>query len=185
MTLLIIGMAIFIGIHLLPTFAAVRQLLVARLGTTTYKGLFSLLSLAGLVLIVIGKGQAPFVPLWAPPDWSRHAALTVMPIALMLLVAAYLPSNIKRFIRHPMLWGVTLWAAVHLLANGDLASVILFGGIGAFALFDMWSANQRGAQPSSQPYPFTRDLLVAAVGFAAYGIFLVAHPYLFGVPVLR
>jgi uncharacterized membrane protein len=107
-----------------------------------------------------------------------------MPVALTLLVAAFMPTNLKRFTRHPMLWGVTIWAAVHLLSNGDLASLILFGSFGAFSLFDMWSANRRGAELSSQALPYWRDLLVVVVGAIVYVAFLKSHAWLFGVPLV-
>jgi uncharacterized membrane protein len=184
MTLLILGILVFIGVHLLPTFVPVRQRLIGRIGIGAYKGLFSIISLAGFVLLIVGKASADFVPVWTPPAGSRHAALAVMPFALILLFAAYLPSNIKRFTPNPMLWGVTLWATVHLLANGDLASIILFGALGAFALFDIVSANARGVTQSAKKYPMIKDAAVIAAGFIAYGALLFLHPYLFGVRVL-
>jgi uncharacterized membrane protein len=107
-----------------------------------------------------------------------------MPVALILLVAAFMPTNLKRFTRHPMLWGVTIWAAAHLLANGDLAGLILFGSFGAFSLFDMWSANRRGAKLSSKVVPYWRDLLVVLIGGIVYVGILHSHGLLFGVPVV-
>jgi len=106
-----------------------------------------------------------------------------MPVALMLLVAAFMPTNLKRVTRHPMLWGVTIWAAAHLLTNGDLASLILFGSFGVFSLFDMGSANRRGAELSSTAVPYWRDLLVIVVGGMVYLAFFSGHAWLFGVPV--
>lgn len=185
MTLLTIGMAVFIGVHLVPSLAGWRTGLVARLGFGRYKVLFSVVSAIGLALIVIGKAQAPFIALWTPPAWGRHAAMGLMPIAFILLAAAYLPSNIKRLTAHPMLWGVLLWAAAHLAANGDAASLLLFGGFGAFAAFDMWSANRRGARPAASPMPVSRDALAIIAGLILYGALLALHPYLFGVAVMR
>jgi uncharacterized membrane protein len=106
-----------------------------------------------------------------------------MPVALTLFVSAFMPTNLKRLTRHPMLWGVTVWAAVHLVANGDLASLILFGSFGAFSLFDMWSANRRGAELSAKVVPYWRDVLVAAVGGIVYVGLLHSHEMLFGMPV--
>jgi uncharacterized membrane protein len=184
MTLLVLGMLIFVGIHLVPTFASTRQSLIARFGAGPYKGGFAAISFIGLGLLIAGKAYADAVPLWTPPAWGRHAAMLLMLFAFILLVAAYLPSNVKRLTAHPMLFGVTLWSAAHLLVNGDLASVILFGGLGAFALFDMWSANSRGAAPSKVAYPITRDIVVVAVGLLAYVALLFLHPHLFGVRVI-
>lgn len=185
MKLLILGLVIFIGVHLLPSFVSVRLAIINRLGPGAYKGLFSLLSLLGLVLIVIGKYRADFQPLWQPPAWGREAALVLLLPALVLLAAANMPSNIKRFTRHPMLWGVTLWSAGHLLANGDRAALLLFGSLGLYALLDMLSANRRGAQKQAKTYPLAKDGTTLAAGLVAYAVLLWLHPYLFGVAVLR
>lgn len=184
MTLLVLGLLLFLGIHSLPTVVPLRQKLVDRLGLKGYKGLFVLLSLAGFVLIIFGKARAPFVPLWDAPEWGRHAAMGLMPFAFILLMGAYVPSNLKRFTRHPMLWGVSFWAAAHLLANGDLASVLLFGGFAIYSLADMASENRRGVRLQAAKLSPLRDGILVVVGLLAYGIFLFAHPYLFGPAVV-
>ncbi|HEX2531493.1 MAG TPA: NnrU family protein [Burkholderiaceae bacterium] len=181
MVLLVLGMIIFIGIHLVPSFAPVRAGLMQRLGPGRYKGIFSLVSLVGLLLLALGKAHAAFVPVWTPPFWTRHLALALMPFSLILLAAAYLPGNIRRATRHPMLWGVVLWAVVHLLANGDLASILLFGGFSAYSLYAMHSANRRGATKSTVRQPVAKDLLAIGAGLAAYLVLLFLHPLLFGV----
>lgn len=183
MTLLIVGVALFIGAHLIPSVPSLRDRLKRQVGGNAYRGLFALVSLVGFVLLVMGMGRAPFVPLWDPPAWGHRVPVFGMLLALTLFVAAFMPTNLKRLTRHPMLWGVTLWAAVHLVANGDLASLILFGSFGAFSLFDMWSANQRGARLSSKAVPYWRDLLVVAVGGVVYMGLLHSHALLFGMPV--
>lgn len=182
MFILILGILVFIGIHLLPTFSARRNRLLEQWGEKKYKALFSLVSFIGLILIIVGKANAPFVHLWVPPVWGGLLALALMPFSFMLFAAANMPTNIKRLTPHPMLWGITLWAAVHLSANGDLASLILFGGIGAFALFDVVSANRRGATLSTEKVPWRKDAIIVGAGFLVYGVFLFLHPYLFGVP---
>lgn len=184
MVWLILGVIVFFGIHLLPSFPSVRQSLFDRLGEIRYKGVYSLIALGGLVLIIVGKAYAEFVPVWEPPAWGRHLAMTLMPLSFMLLASANMPTNIKRFTRHPMLWGITLWAGAHLTANGDLASLMLFGAFGTFALFDMWSANRRGSTKSEARYPLGKDAIVVVAGLVVYGVFLFAHPYLFRVPVI-
>jgi len=184
MTTLILGVAIFIGAHLIPSVPSLRDRLQERVGRNAYRGLFALVSLVGFVLLVVGMGRAPSVALWDPPAWGHRVPVFGMPVALILLVAAFMPTNLKRFTRHPMLWGVTIWAAAHLLANGDLAGLILFGSFGAFSLFDMWSANQRGAQLSSKVVPYWRDLLVVLIGGIVYVGILHSHGLLFGVPVV-
>ncbi len=183
MALLVTGLIIFFGVHLIPWARAWRSALVARLGEQGYKGAFALVALVGFVLIVMGKGRAEFVPLYEPPAWGRQVALPLVLLAFIVLPGAYIRSNIKRYTRHPMLWGVTLWALAHLLANGDRASVVLFGAFLAYSLADMASANLRGARLSTARYPWTQDLKVAVVGLIAYALLIALHPYLFGVSV--
>jgi len=184
MTILILGLIIFLGVHLLPTFSSVRTRLVRKFGEKRYKRLYSLVAATGLIVIIVGMVYRDFVQLWIPPVWGRHAAMTLMLPAIILLTAADVPSNIKRFIRHPMLWGVTLWASAHLLANGDLASLLLFGSFGSYALFDMWSANRRGYEKSTRVYPTSKDMKLVLIGIAVYGAIIFVHPYVIGVPVI-
>ena len=184
MILLAAGVLVFVGIHALPSFPAARLALIERLGEGPYKGMFSLVALTGVVLIVVGKAYADFVPVWQPPVWGRHFTVIVMLPVFVLLAGANMRGNLKRFTRHPMLWGIALWSVGHLLANGDLASLILFGGFGLFALVDMWSANQRGAAKSNEKRPFKSDVIVVAAGTLAYVVLLFLHPYLFRVPAI-
>lgn len=184
LTILLAGFLIFLAAHLVPTFVPLRRRLVQQLGENAYKAIFSLVSLAGLVLIVIGKARAEVVAVWSSPAWGAAVAPYVMPLAFILLAGAYLPGNLGRYTCHPMLWGVTLWAAVHLLANGDLASIVLFGGFGAYALFAMVSQNRRGRQKQAVAVPVSRDIVVVVAGLIAYAAFLWFHPLLFGVPAI-
>ena len=185
MSLLLLGLAIFFAIHLVPSMPRIRDAAVARLGPGRYRGLFTLIAIAGFVLIVIGKGRAPFESLFVPPSWGRHATMLLVLISMVLLAASHMPSNIKRLTPHPMLWGVIAWGAGHLLANGDLASVLLFGSFLVFAVFDIVSANRRGAVPSTERQPVRRDLVVITAGVGIYLVFLGLHQSLFGVPVMR
>lgn len=184
MVILILGLIIFFGVHLLPSFPPLRARLVAKFGEKGYKGLFSLVALTGLVVIVFGMVYRDYIYLWVPPGWGRYAAMILMVPATFLLVAADFGSNVKRYVRHPMLWGVVLWSCAHLLANGDLASLILFGSFGCFALFDMRSADRRGAEKSTKVYPVTRDVLLVVIAVGAYVVLVVVHPYVIGVPVI-
>jgi len=183
MTLLILGMVVFFSAHLIPSFVGFRERLVGWKGESVYLGCYSLVSALGLTLIIIGKARAAFVPIWDLPQWVNHLTMTAMLPAVILFAAAYVPNNLKRFVRHPFLWGVTLWALSHLLVNGDLGSLILFGGFAAFAVFDMWSANRRGAQKSDKKLPFYWDGILIAAGAAAFSAIMFLHPYLFGVAV--
>lgn len=184
MSILILGMVIFFSIHLIPTFVGLRRQLVGWKGEPVYLICYSIAAALGVALIVIGKSRAAFIPIWDSPKWLNHLTLTIMLPAVILLAAAYIPNNLKRYIRHPFLWGITLWALSHLVANGDLGSLILFGGFAAYAIFDMWSANRRGAQKSDKKLPFYWDLILISAGGSAYWFAMFLHPYLFGVPVL-
>ena len=184
MLLLIIGMTIFLTVHLLPSMVTFRQRLIAWKGEAFYKIGYSCAALIGLVLIIVGKGRADYISLWDPPGWSYHLIQVTMLIALILLPAAYIPTNLRRFMRHPFLTGLALWALSHLLVNGDLASIILFGGFGAFALFDMWSCNRRGASTADRKFPIFRDIILIFAGLILFAVFLHLHPYLFGVSAM-
>lgn len=184
MTWLIFGLALLIGIHLVPALPALRRNLVRRLGTGPYTGLFALFSLAGLALIVVGMGKVPFVPVYAPPSWGKSVVPLFMLPALILLAGAYLPGNIHRLTPHPMLWGVVLWAAGHLLANGDRASLLLFGALGLYSLFAIRSANRRGAAKATTAVTMDRDLIVIGVGLVLYVALVFLHPTLFGVAAI-
>ncbi|KZZ28565.1 hypothetical protein A3752_20950, partial [Oleiphilus sp. HI0081] len=144
---------IFIGIHLLPTLPELRQKYIDKLGELPYKGIFAVISIAGFALIIMGKADAPFISIWQPPQFLSHLTKLLMLPAFILLVAAYIPSNIKRRVRHPMLAGVKLWALGHLLINGDAASILLFGGFLAYAVIDMIRANKRSEWVKPEPKP--------------------------------
>ena len=177
---LILGLVIFFGIHLLPSAPSLRQTLTGRLGLTGYKILFGVIAATGLICIVIGKGGAPFVTVWEPPPWGRTVNFFLMPIAFILFTAGYLPSNIKRFTRHPMLWGVVIWSVAHLLSNGDRTSMIIFISFALYSLFDMVSANRRGAVRSPNRHSKFRDLTVILIGFACFVAVTFLHPALTG-----
>jgi len=174
--LLIIGLAMFIGIHLLPSFVNIRQNLINKLGEMPYKGAYAAIALTGLVLIVIGHRKADFIFVKNTPPWGFEMTNLLMPLVFILFSAVYLPGNIKRFTRHPMLWGTILWSILHLLSNGDLASIIIFASIGIFALFNMYSFNRRGAKLQQQKLSFYKDVVVVVVGFVTYVVVLQFHP---------
>jgi uncharacterized membrane protein len=192
MWMLLGGLALFFAAHLIPTRPQLRARLVGTLGSRPYSGLFALVSLAALVLIVMGYGEMQGLGrenphLWVPPSWTRHLTMLLMIPALILLVAAYVPSRIRTALRHPMLMAVMLWAFAHLLANGDLASVLLFGSFLAYGAYDMISANRRAALG---PLGAARgsaagDAAAIAAGLALYALLLVwGHQLLTGVSLL-
>ena len=136
MTLLIAGIVVFLGLHLLPTLPGLREKLVSRFGENGYKALFSLVSVAAFVLLVYGFAKAPVIQVWSPPAWTHWVAIVLMLPALILLVAAYVPGRIKARLKHPFLVAIKTGALAHLIANGDLASIILFGSFLAYAVYD-------------------------------------------------
>jgi len=184
MYLLIAGLVIFFGVHIFPTFRTAREKAIQRLGENRYKAGYSLLAVAGFILIVIGVGIAEPVTLWQPAEWGHYAAVWFMPFAFISLAAAFIPSNFQRFTAHPMLWSVTLWALLHLLANGNLTGLILFGSFGLYAVHAMSSQNARGARPSQFKRPLFNDAAVIVAGLILYWLFLHFHAKLFGVPVV-
>ena len=189
MTILILGIIILIGIHFLPAFRDLRDSLMARLGQNGYRALFSVVSLLGLALVVWGFAKAPVIQIWAPPLWTRHLALLLMLPVFPLLFAAYLPGKIKAKVRHPMLAAIKFWALAHLIANGDLASIILFGSFLAYAVVDRILLKRRGgAEPVlavSEALARRNDLISLGAGLALYVAFLFwLHPLLIGVSPL-
>lgn len=188
MLYLILGLAIFLGVHSVeivsPTF---RSRAVARLGEKPYKGIYSLLSIVGFVLLIWGYGLARQNPIlvYAPPLWMRHFALLLMLPVFPLLMAAYLPGRIKAAVKHPMLVAVNTWAFAHLLANGMLADLLLFGGFLIWAVADRISVKRRAVVrpvPGPPPSKFN-DVIAVVVGLALYVIFAFwLHTWLIGVP---
>jgi len=180
MTLLIVGIVVFFAIHLVPSLPPLRGSAVQRLGENTYKMIYTAVAAAGLVLIIWGKATAGYIHLWTSPDWGQTVAFPLVLAALILLAASHMPGNITRLVRHPMLWGVTLWALAHLLANGDLGSLLLFGSFLLYSLFDIVSATARKTGKIAEPQPVFRDLITLAAGAVLFAVLVFLHPYLFG-----
>ena len=146
MPTLIAGLVLFLGVHTLTTLREMRAGLVERLGPGLYKGIYSLVSLIGFVLIVLGYKAyraAGYIDVWTPPTGMRHLTILLMWPAMICLVAAYVPGEIKRRLKHPMLVAVKIWALAHLLSNGDLGSIILFGSFLGWAVYDRISVKRR------------------------------------------
>jgi uncharacterized membrane protein len=190
MTFLVIGLILFLGVHTVSIAApGWRDTAVARIGENSWKGGYSLVAGVGLGLIVLGYGlarQQPAVLLYVPPAGLRHLALLLMLPVFPLLLAAYLPGRIQRAAKHPMLAATKLWALAHLLANGTLADVLLFGGFLAWAVADRISLKRRPARaiPGAPPRP-ANDVVAAVGGLLLYVLFLWrAHAWLIGVSPL-
>jgi uncharacterized membrane protein len=188
LTIMIVGLAVFLGVHAFVTRREQRAQVIARWGEGPYKLGFSLVSALGLALIVYGFARyraTGWIDIWSPPAWTRHVAVALTLPAVVLVVAAYVPGHIKRALKHPMLAGVKLWALAHLLANGDLGSIILFGSILAWAVYDRISLKHR-TDPGAPPIPVggrRNDVIAIVVGVLVYlALGFVFHPLVIGVP---
>ena len=177
MTLLILGLVLFLGVHSTRIVAdGWRGAQLARLGERAWKGLYSLISIAAFIVLVWGYGQARQQPvvLWSPPLWTRHAAALLMLASALLLVAAYVPRNaFKARLHHPMLLAVQLWAVAHLLANGSLADVLLFGAFLVWAVLDFGSARRRDriAHTVYAPGTTAGTQTTVGIGVIAWAVF--------------
>lgn len=184
MTVLIAGLAIFLGIHLLPTLPRARLALVARLGEQRYKGLYSLVSAAGLALIVAGYAWADDrTRVFAPFPVARALAPWAMTLSFILFAAANMRGRLRRVLGHPMLLGLIIWSLVHLLANGDRTGTVLFGAFLAYALIDLASAVRRGAVKSFEPVG-KHDAIAVVAGVVVALAVMTFHRVLFGVAVV-
>lgn len=188
MTQLILGLVLFLGAHSVRIYGDDwRTRMRARLGENGFKGLYSVLSLLGLVLIVRGYGDARLDPvaLWTPMLWTRHLAALLVLVAFVLNFAAYVPGNqIKARLHHPMILGVKVWAFAHLLANHTLADLVLFGSFLVWAVLDYRAARQRDARAGTvyAPGRLSMTLVTVAVGVAGWAVFVFwLHGWLFGV----
>ena len=191
MLLFIAGLVIFLGVHSVGIVApAWREARIARLGEPAWKGMYSVVSIIGFALLIYGYGlarQAPVV-LYTPPTMLRHVALALMLPVFPLLLAAYLPGRIQTAAKHPMLLAVKIWATAHLLANGTLVDVLLFGAFLAWAVLDRIAAKRRAAPravPGAPPSAFN-DAIAVIGGLGLYAAFLMGgHLWLIGVSPLR
>jgi uncharacterized membrane protein len=194
MLYLVLGLAIFLGIHSISIInRAGRDAMVTRMGANVWRGVYTVLSLVGFALIVWGYGQARQQPvvLYTPPVWLRHASLLLLVPVFPLLVAAYTQGRIKAAVKHPMLLATKLWAFAHLLSNGTLADVLLFGGFLAWAIADRVSVKKRGVSGASDASHanaavarprLAHDLIALVIGLALFGWFFAqGHAWLIGV----
>jgi uncharacterized membrane protein len=196
LSVMILGLVLFLGVHVLTTQRDLRARLIAMAGETVYKIGYALASLAGLALIVWGfadyraTGWIDVWEHWLSPGTLKilkHITVALMLPAVILVVASYIRGRIYTTLKHPMLAGVKLWAVAHLLANGDLGSIILFGSFLAWAVFDRISLKRR-ADPGAPPIPVGgpgNDLIAVVVGIIVYVALAFAfHPVVIGVPVV-
>jgi uncharacterized membrane protein len=186
MALLITGVLLWSFVHLIPGVAPTcKSRLVEKLGKG-YRAIFALLIVASLVCIVFGWRSTVPTALYSPPDTIRVLTSALMLIALVLFFSSRVPTDIKRVLRHPQLTGVFLWAVAHLISNGDSRSLVLFGGIGVWALVEIAVINRRDVgwlKPES--VGLKRSLIPLVIGVGAWILLIFIHPWIAGVPALR
>ena len=191
LAVMILGLALFLGVHALPARRELRAQVIAAIGGEgSYKLVYALVSVLGIGLIAWGFAHyraTGWIDVWYPPKALKHVTLALMLPAVILVVAAFLRGRIYTALKHPMLAGVKLWAAAHLLANGDLGSIILFGSFLGWAVFDRISLKRRSdtGGPSIPVGGWGNDVIAVAVGIVAYlALAFAFHPVVIGVPVV-
>ena len=187
MTLLIIGVLLWAFAHLFPSLMpAPRASLIGKLGESAYKGVFALNIVIAILLIVFGWRSVE-IEFWYNPPLAGAPQVTslLVLIAFVLIGAANAPTNIKRFLRHPMLTGVVVWGVAHLLVNGDNRSVVLFGGLSIWAVIAMFTINSRdGGWTKPDHVPFTKDIKLVVTGSIVFAVVVYFHEYLAGVAAI-
>jgi len=184
---LIFGLVLLLGAHVFVTFRKLRAAAIEELGHG-YRIVFSLFALAGLVLIIWGYSEYrahEWMQVWMPPPYMRHITVALMLFSVIMVVAAFVPSHIKAWLKHPMLGSVKTWAFAHLLSNGDLGSIVLFGAFLVWGSYARVAAKRRGdAGFATPPASWTNDIIVIAVSVVIYLLLgFYFHPYVIGVPV--
>ncbi len=184
--LLIAGLLLWSGAHLgAAARAPLRGRLIDRIGIGPYKGIFSLVILLSIGLMVSGWQSMSPAPLYQPPHFLRHVTMLLMVFAVILFIGARFPSNIRHWLRHPQLTGVKTWALAHLLSNGEPRSLLLFGGLLAWAVLSVIVINRReGAWKRPAPAGFGATALHVGVGIALTAALVFAHPWIAGVPLV-
>ncbi len=185
---LIAGLLVFLGTHVFVSMRGARAAAMARLGVVGYRIAFSAVSLAGLVLIVCGYGfyrAQEWIDIWSPPAFTRHIAVLLMLFAVIFMTAVFFPSHIKARLKYPMLASVKTWALAHLIANGDLGSILMFGTFLGWAVFARIAAKRRTDEVAAvAPSGYTNDVIVVLLGIVIYlALGYVFHPIFIGVPV--
>ena len=194
MIVLIIGLVIFFGMHLVPV-TGVKSSLIERMGEKKYQSIFSIISLVGFIIIIYGFSlidtcnpmmadcETDNFYLWDSFEYSKEISFLLMPISIIFIVASQMKSNIKKIVHHPMLIGVLIWSFVHLLSTGDLRSIILFLSFAAYSIIDLIFTKKTARNEIS--YSIANDIVVIVVGLVLYSIILYFHEYVSGVQIVE
>lgn len=186
MTLLMLGVLLWATVHFIPSRGqSLRQGMIAKLGEGGYKGLFSLALIAALAMIIIGwRSIEEPAYYYFLPAWSRHVGMLLVLVAFFLFAASNRPTRIRRMVRHPQLCGVLVWALAHLLMNGDSRSIVLFGGLGLWAILEIISINARDGEWNKPDAPgWGAEVIGAVITLAVFVGVAFAHPWIAGVAI--
>jgi uncharacterized membrane protein len=188
LSVLIFGLLVFLATHVFVSMRDARAAALARLGTVGYRIAFSVVSNAGLALIIWGYGAyraTGWIDVWSPPAFTRHITVLLMLFSVIALVAVFFPSHIKAKLRYPTLVSIKIWALAHLIANGDLGSILMFGTFLGWAVFARIAAKRRiDGVVAIAPAGWTNDIIVVLLGVVVYlALGFVFHPIFIGVPV--
>ena len=183
MTSLILGVLLWSLMHFAPAVdLSVRRNLISKVGENPYKGIFALLMFLSIYLIITGWKATVPEALYVPPEWGRHVTALFMLGAFILFFAPYPPNNFKRVLRHPQLTGLVLWSVGHLFSNGEIRSIILFGGLALWAIIDIVLINRRdGVRSKPEPVSVKYDIGLVIGGLVVYVAVMFSHQWLFGV----
>lgn len=180
MILILFGLVLWYVTHLLPSWApAHRAALMAQFGEGPYKIAIAILTAAAIGLMTIGYQQADYIGIWAPPGFLVHVNTLLMIVAVIVFIAGRIPSGVRRIVRHPQFTATKIWAVAHLLVNGDLASIVLFGGILAWAVIALIGTNRRDGKPAITVNATLGGTAInLGAGVAVFGVVAGVHTYL-------
>jgi|TARA_B110000902_G_scaffold266976_1_gene357279 uncharacterized membrane protein len=180
MTMLVIGMVLFFGTHLIPNIAGIKAGLVSNFGEKLYLLAYTVLSLIGITLMFMGRSRADFELLWMAPGWLQIVTMIIMFASLYCLLAMFMQTNLKKWLHHPMLTFMLLFGVGHMVSNGDVAALLFFGSLAIFSLFKIIRLSKRKPAAGFPAISIGKDFIILATTFVVYIGVIYIHPYLAG-----